>query len=95
MSPTNIALITCSTREPRINPSITSHVHEILLSHTKTTNWSGNLSIIDLAVQNLPLYNEPAIPSHLPKSGTPRHTTSTNTHAPGRFSSSNTAHSSS
>jgi NAD(P)H-dependent FMN reductase len=68
MSPTNIALITCSTREPRINPLITSHVHEILLSHIKTTNWPGNLSIIDLADQNLPLYNEPAIPSHLPES---------------------------
>jgi NAD(P)H-dependent FMN reductase len=68
MPPTNIALITCSTREPRINPSITSHVHELLLSHTKTTNWPGTLSTIDLADQNLPLYNEPVIPSHLPKS---------------------------
>jgi NAD(P)H-dependent FMN reductase len=68
MAPTNIALITCSTREPRISPLITSYGHEILLTHIKTTNWPGTLSTIDLAAQNLPLYNEPAIPSHLPKS---------------------------
>ncbi|KAL3447759.1 flavoprotein-like protein [Aspergillus insuetus] len=68
MPPTNIALITCSTREPRINPFMTGYVHQVLLSHKKATDWAGKISIIDLADQNLPLYNEPAIPSHLPKS---------------------------
>ncbi|KAJ0422012.1 flavoprotein-like protein [Aspergillus carlsbadensis] len=66
MAPTNIALITCSTREPRVNPLITSYVHSVLVDEIQITNWKGNLSTIDLATQNLPLYNEPAIPSHLP-----------------------------
>jgi NAD(P)H-dependent FMN reductase len=68
MAPTNIALLTCSTREPRINPFITGYAHEVLDSHIKTTKWTGKVSIIDIADQNLPLYNEPAIPSHLPRS---------------------------
>ncbi|KAL3461716.1 flavoprotein-like protein [Aspergillus heterothallicus] len=62
----NIALVTCSTRDPRLNPFITKYVHDILSAQIKTTNWPGRISIIDLADQNLPLYNEPAIPSHLP-----------------------------
>lgn len=72
MSAMKIALVTCSTREPRINPFITKYVHDIIQEaqwdkekkkRKKDNNVS--ISIIDLQNQNLPLYNEPAIPSHL------------------------------
>ncbi|KAL4742573.1 flavoprotein-like protein [Aspergillus similis] len=68
MMPTNIALVTCSTREPRLNPFITEYVHEILQEELRTRPDSLRLSLIDLADQNLPLYSESAIPSHLPES---------------------------
>lgn len=69
MAATKIALVTCSTREPRINPFITKYVNDIIskedcLGKSKNSK-EINLSIIDLQDQNLPLYNEPAIPSHL------------------------------
>ncbi|KAL4785413.1 flavoprotein-like protein [Aspergillus varians] len=65
MAPAKIALVTCSTREPRLNPFITKYVHD--LRPTETSREQASFSIIDLADQNLPLYNEPAIPSHLPE----------------------------
>ncbi|KAL4752942.1 hypothetical protein BDW72DRAFT_211034 [Aspergillus terricola var. indicus] len=68
MTPTNIALVTCSTRDPRLNPFITEYVHEILQEELRTRPDSPRLSLVDLADQNLPLYSEPAIPSHLPES---------------------------
>ncbi|KAL4990621.1 flavoprotein-like protein [Aspergillus falconensis] len=68
MTPTNIALVACSTREPRISPFITRYIHEILQEETRTRPDSLRLSLIDLVDQNLPLYNEPAVPSQLPES---------------------------
>ncbi|KAL4799312.1 flavoprotein-like protein [Aspergillus venezuelensis] len=65
----NIALITCSTRQPRLNPYITTYIHDLLQQNLpSTSNRNFILSTIDLADQHLPLYNEPAIPSHLPES---------------------------
>lgn len=57
-----IALVTCSTREPRLNPFITQYVKEILANE----GWKGELETIDLEAHSLPMYNEPTIPSHLP-----------------------------
>ncbi|KAL2830976.1 flavoprotein-like protein [Aspergillus pseudoustus] len=81
MAPTNIALVTCSTREPRLNPSITEYVHSILAEEIARTNWPGKISIVDLAAQHLPLYNEPAIPSHLPSQDPTPHYTHAHTRA--------------
>ncbi|BCS17646.1 flavin-dependent quinone reductase [Aspergillus puulaauensis] len=76
-----VALVTCSTREPRINPFITKYVHDIIQedwSDKDTNNEKSkeiNLFIIDLRNQNLPLYNEAAIPSHLSSTDpTPQYT---------------------
>ncbi|KAF9205979.1 hypothetical protein CPC16_003988 [Podila verticillata] len=59
----NIALVTCSTRNPRVNPFITSYVHSILAAIAPD---HITLQILDIAEQSLPLYDEPAIPSQLP-----------------------------
>ncbi|KAJ5347282.1 uncharacterized protein MYU51_004301 [Penicillium brevicompactum] len=64
-----IALVTCSTREPRLNPFITQYVKKILSNE----KWEGKLEIIDLEAHSLPLYNEPAIPSHLPSTNPTPH----------------------
>lgn len=58
-----IALVTCSTREPRLNPVITSYILDVL-SHLPG---SEEIVILDLKDQGLPLYDEPRVPSHLPK----------------------------
>ncbi|KAL4887574.1 flavoprotein-like protein [Aspergillus karnatakaensis] len=83
MPPSNLAIITCSTREPRLNPYITDYIHSILLQ--ETAHYPSvdklTLTIIDLASQNLPLYNEPAIPSHLPASDPTPHYTHAHTRA--------------
>ncbi|KAL4821807.1 flavoprotein-like protein [Aspergillus spinulosporus] len=68
MTPTNIALVTCSTRDSRLGPFITAYVHEILQEELSRRPESPRLSILDLADQNLPLNNEPGIPSLLPES---------------------------
>ena len=71
MSAMKIALVTCSTREPRINPFITKYAHDIIQEaqwdkqKKKKKDNNVSISIIDLQHQNLPLYDEPAIPSHL------------------------------
>lgn len=64
-----IALVTCSTREPQLNPFITQYVKKILSNE----KWEGKLEIIDLEAHSLPLYNEPAIPSHLPSTNPTPH----------------------
>ncbi|KAF8932614.1 hypothetical protein BGZ58_006900 [Dissophora ornata] len=65
MAPLNIALVTCSTRNPRVNPFITNYVHSILI--TIAPEEEVSLQILDIAQQSLPLYDEPAIPSKLPE----------------------------
>ncbi|RAO73188.1 uncharacterized protein BHQ10_009200 [Talaromyces amestolkiae] len=56
-----IGVIVGSQREPRAGLQIATFVQNTLqeLQH------SVDLNIIDLAVWNLPLYNEPGIPSHI------------------------------
>ncbi|KAK3833373.1 MAG: flavoprotein-like protein [Linnemannia elongata] len=63
MAHLKIALVTCSTRNPRINPFITKYVHGIL---ELIASEQASLEILDIADQSLPLYDEPAIPSRLP-----------------------------
>ncbi|PLB49799.1 hypothetical protein P170DRAFT_437288 [Aspergillus steynii IBT 23096] len=60
MSP-KIGLVICSQRNPRVGPQIADFVHETITQAFPTTD----LSLIDLAVWNLPLCNEPGIPSQI------------------------------
>ncbi|KAF9289209.1 flavoprotein-like protein [Linnemannia elongata] len=63
MTHLKIALVTCSTRTPRLNPFITSYVHGIL---DLIAPEEVSLEDLDIAEQSLPLFDEPAIPSRLP-----------------------------
>ncbi|OOF94492.1 hypothetical protein ASPCADRAFT_208167 [Aspergillus carbonarius ITEM 5010] len=60
MSP-QIGLITCSQRTPRAGPQITTFVQSTILKSHPT----ANLTVIDLAEWNLPMYNEPGIPAYI------------------------------
>ncbi|KAM0517733.1 hypothetical protein ACHAPE_004707 [Trichoderma viride] len=62
-APKSIAVVICSTRPQRINPFIASYVASIIQSVPQTT---AKVELLDLATLNLPLYNEPVVPSHLP-----------------------------
>ncbi|KAK2601775.1 hypothetical protein QQS21_004659 [Conoideocrella luteorostrata] len=70
-----VAVVTCSTRTPRLNPYITQFVCKIL--HTFQSNTI--ISTIDLQEQALPLYDEPAVPSHLPPNSPTSHYTNEHT----------------
>ncbi|KAI9819483.1 MAG: hypothetical protein M1827_006931 [Pycnora praestabilis] len=65
----NIGVIICSQRTPRVGPSVTDFVLSVLHQHLTTPSSSPSSSInllpIDLADQNLPLYDEPSIPSEI------------------------------
>ena len=62
-----VALVTCSVRRPRLNPFITTYVHQILTRNKPSNGTDVRLETLDLADQNLPLAtDEPAIPAHLP-----------------------------
>jgi len=81
----NVAIVTCSTRSPRLNPTITQYVYDVLahnptfptqLNNTEDTDPRHiTLSILDLAKQNLPLYDETVIPASLPASDPTAHYT--------------------
>ncbi|KAJ5547581.1 hypothetical protein N7513_004815 [Penicillium frequentans] len=83
MPPKHVAIVTCSTRTPRLNPTITQYIYDVLASDPtiptrKATSPSNTdispdtdprhitLSILDLAAQSLPLYDENVIPASLP-----------------------------
>ncbi|KAJ5928700.1 hypothetical protein N7466_007656 [Penicillium verhagenii] len=85
MPPKHVAIVTCSTRIPRLNPTITKYVYDVLASDPtiptrKSTSPSNpeppfdtdtdprhiTLTILDLAAQSLPLYDESVIPASLP-----------------------------
>lgn len=83
MPPKHVAIVTCSTRLPRLNPTITRYIHDVLendpmiptrkeVSHTPLTPDTDprhiTLSILDLKAQNLPLYDESVVPARLPAS---------------------------
>jgi NAD(P)H-dependent FMN reductase len=87
MPPKHVAIVTCSTRSPRLNPTITQYVYDVL-AHDPTIPTKKvddntidtdprhiTLSILDLSKQNLPLYDETVIPASLPASDpTPHYT---------------------
>jgi NAD(P)H-dependent FMN reductase len=59
----NIGIIIGSVRKPRIGPSVVSIVHNKLQSTANTT--STKLSLIDITEFNLPILDEPAVPSFI------------------------------
>ncbi|CAG7939089.1 unnamed protein product [Penicillium salamii] len=63
MTSTPIALVICSTRQARVNPSIARYVLDVIsqLNHQET------IEILDIADHGPPLYDEPSVPSHLPE----------------------------
>lgn len=63
-TPKTIALITCSTRPNRINPTITAYITSLLGLSLPS---SLTLTTIDLKPLDLPLFNEPTIPAALDK----------------------------
>ncbi|CDM33654.1 hypothetical protein DTO013E5_1434 [Penicillium roqueforti] len=76
MPPKRVAIVTSSTRSPRLNPTITQYVYDVLISdptiptnHSKATDTDPRhitFEILDLAKQSLPLYDESVIPAGLP-----------------------------
>ncbi|KAG0046786.1 hypothetical protein BGZ83_008047 [Gryganskiella cystojenkinii] len=59
-----IALITCSTRKPRVNPFISAHVRSILTPAIAPE--AVILEDIDLVDHTLPLFDEPLLPVRHP-----------------------------
>lgn len=60
-----IGVIVCSTRTPRVGPKIADFTLETILSQPTTTTKPYNLTLIDLADWDLPLFNEPTVPSRV------------------------------
>lgn len=65
--PKKVALIIASTRAVRIGPTVVNFVHKVLL--TSPSNPRPEISIIDIASFNLPVYNERVVPAMVPKHG--------------------------
>jgi NAD(P)H-dependent FMN reductase len=63
-NPKKIALIIGSTRSVRAGPAVVDVVHKIFLSSTSTPK--PELSIIDIAEFNLPVFNERVLPAMVP-----------------------------
>ncbi|KAI0629099.1 flavoprotein-like protein [Trametes polyzona] len=61
-----IAVVTCSTRRPRLNPFVSAYVHQVLAAAAASTSPSVSVDLLDIADQALPLYDEPAVPATLP-----------------------------
>ncbi|KAJ5406446.1 hypothetical protein N7465_007730 [Penicillium sp. CMV-2018d] len=91
MPPKRVAIVTSSTRSPRLNPTITQYVYDVLTSDpTIPTNHNGTtdtdprhitFEIIDLAEQSLPLYDESVIPASLPATDPTPHYSKAHTRA--------------
>ncbi|KAJ5337845.1 NADPH-dependent FMN reductase [Penicillium brevicompactum] len=92
MPPKHVAIVTCSTRRPRLNPTITQHVYDVLSADpTIPTNHSATapdtdprhitIEILDLAEQSLPLYDESVIPASLPATDPTPHYSKAHTRA--------------
>jgi NAD(P)H-dependent FMN reductase len=56
-----IGVIICSGRQPRVGDQITTFVFETI----KEAAPKANLTLIDLLAWNLPMFNEPTIPSQI------------------------------
>ncbi|KAJ5774136.1 NADPH-dependent FMN reductase Lot6 [Penicillium paradoxum] len=91
MPPKRVAIVTSSTRRPRLNPTITQYVYDVLTSdptiptnHSNTTDTDPRhitLEILDLAKQSLPLYDESVIPASLPATDPTPHYSKAHTRA--------------
>ncbi|CAG7922731.1 unnamed protein product [Penicillium olsonii] len=91
MPPKRIAIVTSSTRRPRLNPTITQYVYDVLSADPIIpTNHSTNpdtdprhitLEILDLSSQNLPLYDESIVPASLPAADPTPHYSKAHTRA--------------
>ena len=82
MAAKSIAVVACSTRPGRIGPFVANYVLEQIARSLATRDaisgpdagdadadpGAATVDLLDLASQNLPLYDEPAVPSHLPAS---------------------------
>jgi len=66
-TPKKVALIIGSTRVVRAGPEVVSFVHKILLSSPTTP--APELSILDVATFNLPVFNERILPAQVPAYG--------------------------
>lgn len=60
----SIALLTGSTRSPRVGPLISAYVQSVLAP--KLDGCPHTLQLIDLKEWNLPLFNEDIMPAQLP-----------------------------
>ncbi|KAG0159166.1 hypothetical protein PDIDSM_6687 [Penicillium digitatum] len=86
-----VAIVTSSTRRPRLNPTITQYVYDVLTSdptiptnHNKTIDTDPRhitFEILDLAKQSLPLYDESVIPASLPAADPTPHYSKAHTRA--------------
>ncbi|KAJ5675968.1 NADPH-dependent FMN reductase [Penicillium macrosclerotiorum] len=97
MPPKRVAIVTSSTRLPRLNPTITQFVYDVLTSDptipTNKPSMPGDpvtidtnprhivFSMLDLSKQALPLYDETVIPATLPADDPTPHYTKAHTQA--------------
>lgn len=63
--PNKVALIIASTRAVRVGPTAVDFVHKVLLTSPSTPK--PEISIIDIASFNLPVFNERAVPAMAPE----------------------------
>jgi NAD(P)H-dependent FMN reductase len=63
--PNKVALIIASTRAVRVGPTAVDFVHKVLLTSPSTPK--PEISIIDIASFNLPVFNERAVPAMVPE----------------------------
>ncbi|QPC70869.1 hypothetical protein HYE68_001621 [Fusarium pseudograminearum] len=64
----NIALITASTRTPRVGPKIASLVHEIITGDADASQ-KIKITPVDVADFNLPVFDETIMPALVPSKG--------------------------
>ncbi|KAJ4178279.1 hypothetical protein NW755_013291 [Fusarium falciforme] len=60
-----VALITTSTRKPRVGPKVASVVHEIIKNDTDASS-GVEITPVEVADFNLPIYDEEVIPAMVP-----------------------------
>lgn len=59
-----VAVITCSSRSPRVNPHVSGYVKGVM---EKVGGKGFSVHHVDLKTYGLGIYNEPVIPAQLPK----------------------------
>jgi NAD(P)H-dependent FMN reductase len=65
-SPKSVAIITMSTRSPRVGPAAAALIKDIISKDAASTS-NISLASIDLATFNLPVYDEPVLPAMVPE----------------------------